>query len=91
MTAPRDDTRVALAEIRGDVKLILAGQERTHNDVLEIRRTLDSHNKRIGTLETDKSVRDGERKGLTLSGKLAWGLVSALLGGGGFIIGELLK
>jgi hypothetical protein len=85
------NSRVALAEIRGDVKLILAGQERTHSDVQEIRRTLETHNRRIGVLETDKSIREGERKGLGIGGKLLWGGLSLLAGGGGVLLMELLK
>lgn len=86
------DSRVALAEIKGDVKLILAGQERTHHDVQEIRKTLDQHNKRIAGLETDKSVRDGERKGMTLSGRLFLSIGSFLVGSGGVLaVLELLK
>lgn len=76
------DQRVALAEIKGDVKLILAGQERTHSDVQEIRRTLDSHNRRIDSLEADKNRRDGERQGVGMTGRIVgWG-VSLLLGTG---------
>jgi hypothetical protein len=75
------DSRVALAEIRGDIKLILAGQQRTHTDVQEIRNTLTRHDERIGTLETVNSIREGERKGVTLSGKVMWAVFS-LVGGG---------
>lgn len=86
------DGRVALAEIKGDVKLILAGQERTHSDVQEIRRTLETHNRRLTNLETDKSVRDGERKGLSVGGKLVWSAASLIVGSGGAIaVLELLK
>ena len=86
------NSRVALAEIRGDVKLILVGQERTHADVQEIRRTLEAHNRRISNLETDKNVREGERKGIGLSGKLVWGGISFLAGSGGVIgLLELMK
>jgi hypothetical protein len=86
------DSRVALAEIRGDVKLILAGQQRTHDDVQEIRRTLEAHNARIGLLETDRSVREGERKGLGIGGKILWSAFSLLAGGGGvFTVLELVK
>jgi hypothetical protein len=95
VTPPRSpidpDSRVALAEIRGDVKLILAGQQRTHDDVQEIRRTLEAHNSRIGILETDKSVREGERKGIGLGGKIVWSGVSLLMGGGLFTLLEMLK
>jgi hypothetical protein len=83
---------VALAEIRGDVKLILAGQERTHSDVQEIRRTLDAHNSRISGLEKDKDIREGERKGITIGGRVLWSMVSLIAGGGGvFTVLELIK
>jgi len=75
------DSRVALAEIRGDIKLILAGQQQTHNDVQEIRKTLARHDERLGALEIDKNVREGERKGVTLSGKVAWAVTSVFGGG----------
>jgi hypothetical protein len=76
------DSRVALAEIRGDVKLVLAGQERTHTDIAAINKRLDDHNGRIGLLETDKNVRDGERKGLGFGGRIAWGIISLVAGSG---------
>ncbi len=86
------DQRVALAEIKGDVKLILAGQERTHSDVQEIRRTLDSHNRRIDSLEADKNRRDGERTGVSISSKIIWSIGSLLVGSGGvFALMEALK
>lgn len=86
------DQRVALAEIKGDVKLILAGQERTHSDVQEIRRTLDSHNRRIDSLEADKNRRDGERTGVSISSKVFWSVGSLLVGSGGvFALMEALK
>ena len=86
------DQRVALAEIKGDVKLILAGQERTHSDVQEIRRTLDSHNRRIDSLEADKNRRDGERTGVSISSKIIWSVGSLLVGSGGvFALMEALK
>lgn len=92
MNGSDPDGRVALAEIRGDVKLILAGQERTHSDVQEIRRTLDTHNRRLGALETDRSVREGERNGLTLTGKILLGLASLIAGTGlGAGILEVIK
>lgn len=86
------DQRVALAEIKGDVKLILAGQERTHSDVQEIRRTLDSHNRRIDNLEADKNRRDGLNSGVSLSSKVFWSVGSLLVGSGGvFALMEALK
>lgn len=86
------DQRVALAEIRGDVKLILAGQERTHSDVQEIRRTLDSHNRRIDNLEADKNKRDGQAQGVSLTTKALWSIGSLLVGSGGvFAIMEAMK
>jgi hypothetical protein len=86
------DQRVALAEIKGDVKLILAGQERTHSDVQEIRRTLDSHNRRIDNLEADKNRRDGLNSGVSLSTKVIWSVGSLLVGSGGVLaVMEVLK
>ena len=86
------DQRVALAEIKGDVKLILAGQERTHSDVQEIRRTLESHNRRIDSLEADKNRRDGLNSGVSLSSKVFWSVGSLLVGSGGvFALMEALK
>jgi hypothetical protein len=60
--------------------------------VQEIRRTLDTHNARIGSLETDKNVREGERKGVSTSTKLIWSIASLLVGSGGvFALMEALK
>jgi hypothetical protein len=73
------NSRVALAEIRGDVKLVLAGQERTHADVQDIRKTLGEHNVRIAGLETQQSERVGERRSLTIMARILY----ALAGGGG--------
>ena len=64
------DGRVALAEIKGDVKLILAGQSRTNDDVKDLRDRVHLHSNRIGVLEADKHLRTGERQGLALSAKV---------------------
>ena len=86
------DSRVALAEIKGDVKLILAGQERVHADIAALNRRIDGHDSRIRSLETDKISRDGERKGVSVSSRIAWAVVSLLVGSGGAIaILEALK
>ena len=79
------DNRVALAEIRGDIKLVLVGQERTHNDVLNVNKRLDAHDSRIRSLETDRSNRDGERKGVTIGGHIIGWLIGLLVGSGGVI------
>lgn len=68
------DLRVGLAEIKGDVKLILAGQDRTNRDVSDIKRTIESHHGRITTLESDK------HKALGAAGALKW-----IYGGLGFV------
>jgi len=66
------DARVALAEIRGDVKLILAGQDRTNNDVRDLRAAQLLHANRIGVLEASKLLSDGERKGVAGTVKVLW-------------------
>lgn len=86
------DNRVQLAEIRGDVKLILAGQERTHTDVQDIRRTLIEHNVRIASLETDRSIQEGERKGLNKGGRIVWSIISLIVGSSGVLaLLEIIK
>lgn len=66
------NSRVALAEIRGDVKLILAGQERTTSDIHAIRRTLERHDARLAALETDRTRREGQERGITATVKTLW-------------------
>jgi hypothetical protein len=90
MTPLDSDSRVALAEIKGDVKLILAGQDRTNADVHSIRKTLDDHHYRIGHLETDKSVRDGQRQGIAVSTKVMWAGLTLVLSGVGAAVIRLL-
>lgn len=86
------DSRVALAEIRGDVKLVLMGQERMNSDLHELKVTVHGHGNRIMKLEGANILRDGEKKGLTVSAKVAWGVVGLALGSGGITaIVELLK
>lgn len=66
------DSRVQLAEIRGDIKLILAGQDRTNTDVHAIRNTLDRHDRRLVSLEKRDAERDAERSGITGTIKTLW-------------------
>jgi hypothetical protein len=66
------DNRVALAEIKGDIKLVLAGQDRSHTDILTLNKRLDGHDGRIRKLEDDKNARVGERHGLALGGRALW-------------------
>lgn len=80
------DARVALAEIKGDVKLILAGQDRTNRDVSEIRRTMETHNGRLNILEDDKAKRDGAIGAL----KWVWAAAGAMVTGAVAVIARAL-
>lgn len=75
------EARVALTEIKGDLKLVLAGQERTNSDIVDIRQNVRDHGNRIITLENDKFQRVGERQGVAISTKLFWTIITALCGG----------
>lgn len=72
------DSRVALAEIKGDVRLILSGQETINRDIRDLRETQHRHSNRIQTLEANEHHRKGERSGFIASGKL----LHSLVGGG---------
>lgn len=72
---------VQLAEIKGDIKLILAGQERTNADITDIRMTIRGHGDRLGLLESKENQLFGERKGASSAGKLVWTIITALGGG----------
>ena len=62
------DARVQLAEIRGDVKLVLAGQSRTNDDVKDLRERVHLHSNRIQNLE----AKDHQRAGAVATVKLLW-------------------
>ena len=68
------DARVALAEIRGDVKLVLAGQDRTNTDVRDLRERVLGHSNRLQTIE----AKEHQRAGAVAAAKLLW----AAAGGG---------
>jgi cob(I)alamin adenosyltransferase len=72
------DSRVQLAEIRGDIKLILAGQDRQSTDIHAIRTTLDRHDRRLVSLEKRDAERDAERKGIALTTRVMWAVMGAL-------------
>jgi len=64
------DARVAFTEIKGDVKLILAGQDRTNSDLKEVKNSMTGLDKRVGALEADKHLRTGERQGLAIGARV---------------------
>ena len=53
------DARVHLAEIRGDIKLVLAGQDRTNNDVKALRERMHLHSNRLQVIEAKEHQRIG--------------------------------
>lgn len=73
------DARVALAEIRGDVKLVLAGQDRTNADVKDLRERVHVHGNRLQVIEAREDRRVG-----------AIGAVKGLWAVGGFSIAGAL-
>ena len=86
-----ESARVQLAEIRGDVKLVLAGQERTNSDMQDLRQTVRGHDGRINVLEADKYQRVGERTGVAISTKLFWTIITAIGAGLLGIVGLVLS
>jgi hypothetical protein len=90
------ETATALAKIQGGVDLI--AERLLHSNQINderhtaVNKRLDNHEGRIGGLERDKSVREGERKGLTVGGKIIWSTLGLLIGSGGVAaLLELIK
>ncbi len=71
--------RVALAEIRGDVRLILASMDRQTADLQAIRRTLEKHDARIESLETSRTEMSSRAAGITATIKTIWVAAGAVL------------
>ncbi len=65
-----DDARVQLAEIRGDVKLVLAGQDRTNADVRDLRERVHVHGNRLQIIE----AKEHQRSGAVSTVKVLWGM-----------------
>lgn len=68
-----------LADIAGDIRLILAAQGRYEVDVRDIKERAHGHANRIAALEAAEHVRQGERRGIATSAKMAY----LVIGGGG--------
>lgn len=87
-----DDIRVQLTRIEGMLGVTNERLSNVQTDIADVRRVQHSHGDRLGILEADKNRRDGERKGLTLSSKMAWSALSLVAGGGGvFAVLEVMK
>lgn len=71
--------RVALAEIRGDVRLILASLDRQTTDLQAIRRTLEKHDARIESLETTRTENASRTAGVTATIKTIWVAAGAVV------------
>ena len=85
-----DDIRVQLTRIEGGVALLNERHENVKTDIREIREQQHRHSNRIGVLEADKHLREGERKGFITSGRLAWGAVTVSLSGGAMALVRML-
>ena len=92
MTAP-DDHGAQLARIEGKIdlqneRLETANRlaEERHSglkdDIADLRQGHHRLSNRVGVLEADKHVREGERKGISLGGRVMWGGISLLAGRG---------
>lgn len=95
--------RASLVKIQGGVDLInerllhanAINDERhvaVRADIKDIRETQHRHSNRIGVLEAKNTLAEGERKGFSIGGRLAWSLASLAVGSGGvFAIMEAFK
>lgn len=87
MSEHQDLVQVALAQIKGGIDLI--NERLLHSNQINderhagVSKRLDNHEGRIGGLERDKTLRDGERKGFVASGRALWAIVSVTVGAGG--------
>ena len=88
-----EDNCARLEKIQGGVDLI--NERLKHSNQLQderhfaIRKDIDSLGGRVGELETESSIRAGERKGLAFSGRLAWAGIGLIPGGA--IVAALMK
>lgn len=75
-----EDMRVQLARMEG--KLDLSNLRHEHHDAkfTAIDGRLNSQGERISNIEKREFGRDGERKGLALSGRIAWATVGFIPG-----------
>ena len=79
------DIRVQLTRIEGGVELLNERVRAAREDIRDIRDTQQAHAGRLTTLEADRNIRDGERKGFAHGGKALWaliGLVTTAIGAG---------
>ena len=74
-----ESIRVQLTRIEGGVALLNERLSAAREDIRDIRDTQQTHGNRITTLEADRNVRDGERKGIAHGGKLLWGLIGLVI------------
>ena len=90
--AAEDDIRVQLARMEGKQDVTNERLSNVQTDIVEIRSVQRDHGSRLGILEAKENMRSGERKGVTVGGKLAWSAISLLVGSGGVLaVLELLK
>ena len=77
-----EDNCARLEKIQGGVDLI--NERLKHSNQLQderhfaIRKDIDSLGGRVGTLETESSMRAGERQGIALGGRIIWTIIGAV-------------
>ena len=77
-----ESIRIQLTRIEGGVALLNERLSAAREDIRDMRDIQQAHAARITTLEADRNTRDGERKGLSTSGRLLWGIMIGLLTSG---------
>ena len=73
-----DEIRVQLARMEGKQDVANERLNSALNDIHDIRKTVHGHGNRIGVLEADKHLRDGERQGIAMTTRVMWAVVGAL-------------
>lgn len=92
MSEENESVLVKLTRMEGKLDLSNLRHEQHDAKFAAIDGRLSSHGERLTGLETREHERAGERKGITMSGKLiGWGLSLLIGAGGGAALLELLR
>ena len=82
VTVEEDSIRVQLTRIEGGVALLNERLSAAREDIRDIRVNVTAIDGRVTKLEAASNVNAGERKGLSTSGRLLWGILIGLLTSG---------
>jgi len=76
------EIRIQLARMEGKQDVTNERLNNVQTDIVDIRRVQHAHSAEIQMLKTSDAQRGARAEGLTMGGKIAWGAVSVLAGGG---------